>query len=114
MHKKVFIKIIIVMITAAIFTVPSSVLQVSHAQSDADLQNTILEIHNRERAAVGVPDLVWSDELAAGAQTWADQLATTGVMAHSTPQGYGENIAAWGHGGDTLPLMVEYWVAEKN
>ncbi|MFL6432208.1 MAG: CAP domain-containing protein [Nitrososphaeraceae archaeon] len=33
---------------------------------------------------------------------------------HSTTQGYGENIAWRGHGGDTLPLMVESWVAEKN
>jgi uncharacterized protein YkwD len=114
MHKKVFIKIIIVMVAAAIFTLPSSVLQVSHAQSDADLQNTILSIHNGERAEVGVPALVWSDELAAGAQTWADQLATTGVAAHSGAPGVGENIAEWTHYPGALTAMVQFWVDEKN
>ena len=75
MYKKLSTKIIIILVTAGILTVPSSVLQVSHAQSNADLQNTVLEIVNRERAAVGVPPLVWSDTLAAGTQTWADHQA---------------------------------------
>jgi pathogenesis-related protein 1 len=115
MNKKVSVKIIIIMIIAAIFTVPSSVLQISHAQSDANFQNTILEIHNRERAAVGVPALVWSDELAAGAQTWADHVAALGTSVHSTTQGYGENIAWQGPPGPgTLAPMVESWVNEKN
>ena len=38
----------------------------------------ILATHNRYRAAVGVPTLQWSDSLAAGAQQWADYLASTG------------------------------------
>jgi hypothetical protein len=83
----------------------------------ADLQNTVLSIHNRERAAVVVPALVWSGERAAGAKTWAEHLATSNQMVHD-PAGfghYGENLAWRGHGeGDTLPLMVESWVAEKN
>jgi pathogenesis-related protein 1 len=41
--------------------------------SGAD-QQTILNIHNRERAAVGTPDLVWSNSLAADAKTWLDTL----------------------------------------
>ena len=41
-----------------------------------------LAVHNRERAAVGVPPLVWSDKLAADAQVWADHMATTGQIAH--------------------------------
>ena len=75
MYKKLYIKIALILVTAAFLIVPSSMLQVSHAQSNADFQNTILEMHNRERALVEVPALVWSDELAAGAQTWADQAA---------------------------------------
>jgi hypothetical protein len=114
MYKKVSVKIIIIMIIAAILTVPSSVLQILHAQSNADLQNTVLSIHNGERALVGDPALVWSDELAAGAQTWADHLATTGIMDHSTDMSYGENLAGWSTGGDTVPTMVESWVNEKN
>jgi hypothetical protein len=113
MYKKVSVKIIIIMIIAPILTVPSSGLQISHAQSNADLQNTVLSIHNRERALVGVPALVWSDQLAAGAQTWADHLATINEMVHSTDMSYGENLAGKRTGGDTVPTMVESWVAEK-
>jgi uncharacterized protein YkwD len=54
-------------------------------------------VHNQERTAVGVPSLTWSNTLAAGAQTWADQLLATGKVEHSTCCGafrdYGENIA---------------------
>jgi hypothetical protein len=99
--------------------------------NNTNFVNTILEIHNSERAAVGVPALVWSDSLAASAQTWADHLATINEFVHSTGQPYGENIAGWTHGcglsslvppldytkvvcpGDTLSTMVMSWVNEK-
>ena len=45
----------------------------SGAASGAD-QQSILTIHNRERAAVGVAPLTWSDSLAANANTWLDKL----------------------------------------
>jgi uncharacterized protein YkwD len=76
----------------------------------ADWANSILTVHNSERAAVGVPPLVWSDSLAASAQTWAEHLATSPEMVHSGP---GENIAGFftdptePRGGTSL------WVAEK-
>ena len=38
-----------------------------------DLKDMVLAVHNRERAAVGVPPLVWSDTLAADAQDWANR-----------------------------------------
>ena len=54
MYKKISIKIVLILVTAAFLTVPSSVLQVSHAQSNVGLQKTILDIHNEERRIVGV------------------------------------------------------------
>ena len=45
--------------------------ELSNNGNTADLAKTILEIHNSERAAVSIPPLVWSDELAAEAKTWA-------------------------------------------
>ena len=94
--------------------------------------NAILAVHNRERAAVGVAPLVWSDKLAADAQVWADHMATTGQVAHDTEHlatlGEGENIAGYFHGECTWHLpsradMVcthspigespENWVTEK-
>ena len=85
----------------------------------ADFVNTILGIHNLERAAVGVPPLTWSDSLAASAQTWAEHMATINQMVHSDDFSYGENIAGWSHGNsppgsqDTLTKMVESWAVEK-
>ncbi len=86
---------------------------------DADFVNTILEIHNRERVAVGVPPLTWSDSLAASAQPWAEHVATIDQMVHSDDFSYGENIAGQSHGNsppgniETLIKMVESWVVEK-
>jgi hypothetical protein len=84
MYNKVSIKIIIILVTAAIVTVLSSVLQVSYAQPNQDMRE-VLDIHNRERALVGFPTLKWSDSLAAEAQRWADYLGTLGIVCG--PQG---------------------------
>jgi uncharacterized protein YkwD len=88
--------------------------------ASADFVNTILAVHNSERAAVGVPPLVWNDTLAAGAKAWAENLAATGKFEHSTCCGafrdYGENLAGFDPSqGVSAPgggLML--WVAEKN
>jgi len=60
-----------------------------------DLANSILTVHNQERAAVGVQPLTWSDTLAASAQTWAQHLATSGEFKHSPDTSYGENLAGY-------------------
>ena len=76
---------------------------------------SILAVHNSERAAVGVPALVWNDKLAAGAKAWAEHLATTGEFAHSTCCGafrdYGENIAGYN---TDVAQGVQLWIDEKN
>jgi pathogenesis-related protein 1 len=91
--------------------------------ASADFVNTILQIHNRERAAVRVPDLVWSNKLAADAKTYAEYLATTGKFEHPSaewvaahPTGpEGENLAARSpQNPNELAQMAEGWVAEKN
>jgi pathogenesis-related protein 1 len=105
---------------AAILILPSSVLQLSHAQTSADFQNTILSIHNRERALVGVPALKWNNDLAAAAQPWATHLATLGLICtpnncyipHDPSRGsVGENIAM-----SLAPTQqqVEDWAYEKH
>jgi hypothetical protein len=81
-----------------------------------DLATSILTVHNQERAEVGVPPLTWSDELAAGAQAWADHIATTGEFSHSQCSGcYGENLGARGHSA-VIPTaqILASWVSEKN
>ena len=80
--------------------------------------NSILAVHNQERAAVGVPPLTWSNTLAASAQTWANQLLATGELEHSTCCGafkdYGENLAYAGPPGyKTQARLAQSWADEK-
>ena len=97
---------------AAILIVPWAALQRSHAQSD--LANSILALHNSERAAVGVPALVWSDKLAADAKPWAEHLATSGEFVHDTNRGnVGENIAGFFSGVSAPGEGQSKWVDEK-
>jgi uncharacterized protein YkwD len=52
--------------------------------AQTDFTNSILAVHNGERAAVNasVPPLVWIDKIAADAKTWTDHLVITGVNVH--------------------------------
>lgn len=122
MYKKVSSGIITILATAAIMTVVSSELQLSYAQTNQDLERKILDVHNSERAAVGVAPLTWSNNLAAGAQTWAQHLATTGQFAHDpvhtglscTGPCYGENIAGFFNDVSEPNGGQSKWVAEKS
>jgi hypothetical protein len=100
---------------------PAGASQVSNNTGgmSADWANSILAVHNSERAAVGVPPLVWSDSLAAGAQAWAEHVSQTGVVGHSTCCGafrdYGENIAGfyWDQGPTAPGTGTSLFVDEK-
>lgn len=122
MYKKASLTLTFILTAAAILPVLFSGLQVSYAQSNQDLESKILNVHNRERSAVGIAPLTWSSSLAAGAQTWANHLATTGQFVHDpvhtglscTGPCYGENLAGFisdvsePSGGQSL------WVNEKS
>ena len=89
-----------------------------------DLKSMVLAVHNRERAAVGVPPLVWNDTLAADARTYAEHLATTGKSDHPSAEWVsahpmspeGENIAGRSGTPSTVSMAQEMqgWIAEKN
>jgi pathogenesis-related protein 1 len=122
MYSQISIIITVILVTAAILTVQSSMLQVSHAQLDATSQNTILTMHNQERAAVGVAPLTWSTELANNAQNWARNIASLGLgpgaPAPHAPwdqrNGQGENLA-WGtKGAFPVATFVQGWASEKS
>lgn len=73
---------------------------------------TLLAAHNRERAALSLPPLAWSIDLAAGAQAWADRIAESGNFNHSSGN-YGENL--WGGTANAYSQtqMVQSWADEK-
>lgn len=76
----------------------------------------VLAVHNRERAAMGVPALDWNPQLAASAQAWADHLAATGRFEHApeTPaKAEGENLWAGTRGAYPVEAQVAAWVREK-
>jgi hypothetical protein len=107
------------LVAAAILTVPSLVLQNSHAQSNANLQNTALSMHNQERTAVGVAPLTWSNSIANEAQTYANQLKSQGYVCNAQrcdllPHGANNENLAWGSVGYPLPGMIQSWIDEKS
>ena len=92
-----------------------------HAQSgqtfykDSTFIGAILLQHNTYRATLQLPYLLWSDELAADARTWAAHLAAVDKGEHdpSIRGREGENIW-WGTAGAfSYADMVAFWVAEK-
>jgi uncharacterized protein YkwD len=77
-------------------------------QQSADFVKGMLAAHNRERAAVGLPPLVWNDNLAAGAKAWAEHLSPTGELVHDYGNVQGENIA------NNIANGPREWINEKN
>ena len=76
-------------------------------------QAEILAAHNKYRAEVGVPPLIWSIRLAASAQTWAERIAALDQLKHSGAAGIGENLAFATAGHMSLSQLVGLWAAEK-
>ena len=73
--------LIIFAISCGLITLgPASSAQADTGSQFADAErDAVLARHNQERQAVGVPPLVWRNDLAADAQAWADR----GTGVHS-------------------------------
>ena len=76
----------------------------------------VLSAHNAERARVGMPPLVWDAALGNAAAAYAQQMALTGLFAHSDRsqrRGTGENLWMGTHGAFSIEAMVGGWTSEK-
>lgn len=84
------------------------------AIEDPNFQQAALYAHNVERRRVGVPDLVWSPELAADALAWARESARVGRMEHANQRTHGENL--WMNTIDrrTVGSMIGGWSIERD
>lgn len=92
----------------------ASVTQASPASPAPSFSQEILDAHNKYRTAVGVPPLVWSDDLAAAAQAWVNSLNSNLQFAHDpNAQGQGENIWTGTTGAFSLTQMVDSWGQEQ-
>ena len=82
-----------------------------------DFENRVLASHNRERQALGLPEMRWDPDLAQRAKKWADHLAAKDKFEHS-PNIHGEPLEGeniWGGtSGAYYPEdMVGLWISEK-
>jgi hypothetical protein len=97
---------------ALVLAVPSGAAQ---RQIDP-LAGRMLLVHNRERALVGVPALVWDPELARSAASYGPALAAAGRLIHSpraSRPGQRENLS-WAQRGLLTPeQLADMWVLEK-
>jgi hypothetical protein len=75
----------------------------------------MLAAHNRARAEVGAPPLIWDRDLAAGAAAYATQMSSVGRV-HASRVGrecIRENLLQSLHGQRSPEQMVGVWIAEK-
>lgn len=73
----------------------------------------MLAAHNAFRKHVGLRPLVWSDKLAAVAQSWADTLLRQRKFYHQPQASYGENLFEIQGGGATPDDVVHDWASES-
>lgn len=76
------------------------------------LASAIVDAHNAVRTRVGVPPLVWSQQLAAVAQEWANNLMATHRFAHSAGNRYGENLYMMSGATASPAQVVGAWAEE--
>lgn len=106
-------------------TTPSPAPVAPASATNADIAVETVAAHNAWRTLVGVPNIAWSNTLAATAQAYADHLKATNncAMVHSGAAGLGENLY-WASGlmygnGTTAPnpktptQVVDAWASEK-
>ena len=128
MKQKTLKDITLISAFIVILTVLLSMVQVSHSQSDTDLESAMLNIHNNERTVVGVPPLTWSNTLATESQSWANHLTSLGLVCDparadlvppkpicdATPHGAkNENIASGVTGLYSPEEFAQLWADEK-
>lgn len=78
-------------------------------------EGRLLAAHNEERVAHGIRPLHWSATLAAQADSWAQTLASRGILYHSAErQGAGENLWMGTSGYFVAEDMVGGFVKEGN
>jgi hypothetical protein len=72
-----------------------------------------LDAHNKERALMAVPPLIWDAALAARATAWAKELARTDSFEHADQKQDGENLWSGTRGAYPPAEMVQAWIDEK-
>jgi len=85
----------------------------STASLDTYTRNLLLDLHNVERAYVGIANLTWSSSLETTAQEWAEYLAANSKFSHSG-EAVGENLAMASIRSNVVAYMFSLWSGEKS
>ncbi len=104
--------LILAMMSVALCTAPAL------AKMTPVEQAVVLDVHNRERAAVGVAPIAWNARLAADAERWAAHLAQINGLIHyrtagEPENGEGENLFMGTARAYRIDEMVGLWASEK-
>ena len=82
-----------------------------HTPGPTSLARAMVDAHNAIRVQVGVPPLVWSPQLAAVAQNWANTLIASHSFNHSGGR-YGENLYTISGGFASPGEVITRWAEE--
>jgi len=98
-------------VTCVLITSFGSSFQEKEIASPVIDKNQLLERHNYYREKLAIAPLEWSDELAVVAQSWANHLAKSCDLVHSSND-YGENIY-WTSASASPNEVVDLWASEE-
>jgi pathogenesis-related protein 1 len=76
------------------------------------ISSPMVQAHNAVRSRVGVPPLIWSDQLAKVAQAWANRLLITHAFSHRPNNQYGENLYMISGSSASPSEVVRSWANE--
>ncbi len=88
---------------------------ISNKKYGSELPIRLLAAHNRERARVGVPPLIWDSALAIAAASYGPELERLGTLQHSPRSnrpGTSENLWMGTRSNYTPEAMVGSWIDE--
>ncbi|HUA21252.1 MAG TPA: CAP domain-containing protein [Bryobacteraceae bacterium] len=104
----------VLLLLAAILAVTAGAQHRRSGESSPSLSREMLAAHNAVRAQVNVPPLIWSRQLAARAQDWADFLARSRRFYHRPGSNLGENIFEISGAPASPAEVVADWASEAH
>ena len=103
-------------IVATFALAAASLLLQGNIGQRSNMDQRLLDAHNRERATLGIAPLKWNAALAVDARNFGAELAATNSFGHSQEDPdnpVGENLFAGTTGHYAPEAMVGAWVEEK-
>jgi len=113
--KKTFAALLFILLTPCLaLAFQSNDARCAKGSTNDRMREEVLAVHNKYRAELEIPPLVWSETLEAHATQWANYLARSGgKLCHSKYPGEGENLWTGTANYYSNTQKVEYWASRK-